>query len=118
MSENLPEYLTNGFSHHYKLDGSTFTFRGVRSGFYFLTHFSMKFLCATEKPKMGRSVLQRHIWGYAACLCTTKRTPGLYELSNTMCRLCTAKRMPGLYELSNTMCGVNFKIMEHFDKSL
>ena len=25
---------------------STFIFRGVRSDFYFLSHFSMKFLCA------------------------------------------------------------------------
>ena len=26
-------YLTNGFSHHYHLDESTFIFRGVRSDF-------------------------------------------------------------------------------------
>ena len=37
-------YLTNGFSHHYKLDESTFIFRGVRNYFYFLFHFSMNFL--------------------------------------------------------------------------
>ena len=38
----------NGFSHHYQLDVSTFIFRGVRSDFYFLSHFSMKFLCANR----------------------------------------------------------------------
>ena len=42
----LNPYLTNGFSHCYHLGESTFIFRGVRSDFYFLSHFSMKFLCA------------------------------------------------------------------------
>ena len=32
-------YLTNGFSHHYRLGESTFIFRGVRSDFNFLSHF-------------------------------------------------------------------------------
>ena len=41
-------YLTNGFSHHYQLDESTFIFMGVRSDFYFLSHFLMKFLCANR----------------------------------------------------------------------
>ena len=41
-------YLTNGFSHHNQLDESTFFFRGVRSDFYFLSDFSMKFLCANR----------------------------------------------------------------------
>ena len=41
-------YLTNGFSHQYHLGESTFIFRGVRSDFYFLSHFSMKFLCANR----------------------------------------------------------------------
>ena len=41
-------YLTNGFSHHYQLDEFTFIFRGVRSDYYFLSHFSMKFLCANR----------------------------------------------------------------------
>ena len=41
-------YLMNGFSHHYQLGESTFIFRGARSDFYFLSHFSMKFLCANR----------------------------------------------------------------------
>ena len=46
-------YLTNGFSHHYKSAESTFIFRGVRSDFYFLSHFSMKFLQANRKAPDG-----------------------------------------------------------------
>ena len=41
-------YLTNGFFHHYLLGESTFIFRDVRSDFYFLSYFSMKFLCANR----------------------------------------------------------------------
>ena len=48
MKLSLNPYLTNGFSHRYQLDESTFTFRGVRIDFYFLSHFSMKFLCANR----------------------------------------------------------------------
>ena len=33
---------------------------------------------------MGRRVLRRHIWDYAVCLCPTKRTPGLNELSGVL----------------------------------
>ena len=44
----LKPYLTNGFSHRYHLGESTFIFRGVRSFFYFLSYFSMKFLCANR----------------------------------------------------------------------
>ena len=40
--------MTNGFSHRYQLDESTFTFRGAWSDFYFLSHFSMKFLYANR----------------------------------------------------------------------
>ena len=41
-------YLTNGFSHHYQLGESSFILTGVRSDFYFLSHFLMKFLCANR----------------------------------------------------------------------
>ena len=58
------ETMANGFSHHYQLDESTFVLRGVRSDLYFLSHFSMKFLCANRKPQMGCHVLRRHVWCY------------------------------------------------------
>ena len=48
FNNGLNPYLTNGFSHYYQLGESTFIFRGVRSDFYFLSHFSMKFLCANR----------------------------------------------------------------------
>ena len=38
-SQTINPYLTNGFSHHYHLDESTFIFRGVRSNFEFLFYF-------------------------------------------------------------------------------
>ena len=48
----------------------------------------MKFLQANRTapdgtPQNGRRDLRCHIWGYAVCLCPTKRTPGLYELRIT-----------------------------------
>ena len=46
-------YLTNVFSHHYHLDESIFIFRGVQCDFYFLSHFSMKFLCANRIVQDG-----------------------------------------------------------------
>ena len=47
---DISPYMSNGFSHHYQLDESTFTFRGVGSHFYFiyLFFFSMKFLQANR----------------------------------------------------------------------
>ena len=41
-------FLTNGFSHHYHLVEPTFISRVVRSDFYFLAYFSMKFLQANR----------------------------------------------------------------------
>ena len=40
--------MTNGLSHPYHLDESTFIYRGIRSDFSFLFHFSMKFLQANR----------------------------------------------------------------------
>ena len=41
---NVNPLVMNGFSHPYHLDLSTFTFRGIRSNFSFLFHFSKKHL--------------------------------------------------------------------------
>ena len=46
--------MTNGFSHHYQLGESTFILRGVRNDFNFLSHFSMKFLCANRIAPDGK----------------------------------------------------------------
>ena len=40
--------VTNGFSHPYHLDESTFIFRGIRNIFSFLFHFSMKIMSANR----------------------------------------------------------------------
>ena len=39
VMNELNPYLTNGFSHHYQLDESTFVFRGVRSDFLSFNQF-------------------------------------------------------------------------------
>ena len=71
-------YLTNGFSHHYQLGGSTFIFRGIRSELYFLSHLTMKFLCANRIAPDGTP--QNVTSGAMLFACQTKRTPGLNEL--------------------------------------
>ena len=73
-------YLSNGFSHHYQLGEFTVIFRGVRSDFYLLFHFSMKFLCANRIGPDGTPRSAASHRGYAVCLCPTKGTPGLNEL--------------------------------------
>ena len=40
--EDVNPFVTNGLSHPYQLDESTFIFRGIGSNFSFLFHFSMK----------------------------------------------------------------------------
>ena len=43
-SDTINPLVTNGLPHSYQLDGSTSIFRGNRSSFSFLFHFSMKFV--------------------------------------------------------------------------
>ena len=70
---SINPYLKNGFSHHYQLGESTFIFRGVRSDFYFLSHFFDEIsLCKQNSPRWD-DALRRPIWGYAVCLCPTKK---------------------------------------------
>ena len=49
----LSPLVTNGFSHSYHLDESTFIFRGISRNFSFLFHFSMKFMSANRKAPDG-----------------------------------------------------------------
>ena len=90
---HINPYLTNGFYHHYQLDESTFIFRGVRSDFKFLSHFSMKFLQANRIAPDGtpRSAVS-HLGLF--CLCPIKGTPGLNELSTGKAdtKLCLEKK--------------------------
>ena len=72
--------VTNGLSHPYHLDESTFILgaSGVILHFYFI--FRWKSCQQTEKPQMGRCILRCHIWGYSVCICPIKRISGLYRL--------------------------------------
>ena len=47
MADNKP-IINNGLFHPYHLNESTFIFRGIRSNFSILFHFSMKFLQANR----------------------------------------------------------------------
>ena len=61
-------YVTNGHFHPSFLDESTFVFRGSRSNFSFLFHFSMKFLkansLAPDETLHSADCNWRLIWGY------------------------------------------------------
>ena len=62
--------VTNGLSHHYHLDESTFNFRGSRSVFSF---FVESHVSKQNSPRCDAA--------YTVCLCPMKRTSGLFELS-------------------------------------
>ena len=49
--------MTNGLSHPYHLDESTFISRGIRSSFSLLFHFSMKFMLAKRIAPDGTLLL-------------------------------------------------------------
>ena len=62
-------YVTNGLSHPYHLDESTFIFRNIRSNFSFLFHFSMKFIKANRiapdgMPHFAASHLSAILFAY------------------------------------------------------
>ena len=44
----LNPLVTNGLSHPYQFDESTFVFRGIKSDFSFSFHFSMKIMSANS----------------------------------------------------------------------
>ena len=80
-SPTLNPLVTNGHSHPYHLDESTFIFRGIRSILFFSfisffdeNHVSAKQNCPSGMPRF-------HIWDTSVCLCPIiKRTPGLYGI--------------------------------------
>ena len=93
----LNPYLTNEFSHHYQLGESTFIFRGVtcRCDFYFLSHFSMKFLCTKRIGSDGtpRSAASHPVL-FCLSICPIKRTDArlirvnrLHQMAHLHCRI-------------------------------
>ena len=71
-------FLTDGFSHYYRLAKSTFIVRGIRSDFKDLSNLSMKFLLA-NRIAPDETFLRCHVWGYIVCLCPTNRTSSVLE---------------------------------------
>ena len=52
----IKPYVTNEISRPYHLISSTFRFRGIRSNFSFLFHFSVRFLYSITSDETPRSV--------------------------------------------------------------
>ena len=75
-SPNLNPLVTNGLSHPYHLDESTFKWRCYSSD------FSFSFYRVNKQNSPRGDVLRRHIWGYSVSLCPIKRTPCLFGLSS------------------------------------
>ena len=64
------------FSHHFQWDDpdeSTFILRGVRSDFYFSSHFAMKFLTANTIAPDGMPLKAASILGLFCLLMSHKR---------------------------------------------
>ena len=86
--------MTNGLSHPYHLDESIFIFRGIRSKFSFLFHFSMKIMSANriapdETPRFAASHL-----GLICLLMSHKKDARLIWVKQLRVRLIIPKWMP------------------------
>ena len=57
----LNPLVTNGFTHRYHLDESTFNFRRISSDFSLLIHFSMKIMKANRKAQDGTPRFASHL---------------------------------------------------------
>ena len=68
--------VTNGHSHCYHLNGSTFISRGSRSDFSFL----ISFFDENRVSKRNSPRRDAAFWEYSVCPFPMKRTPGLYGL--------------------------------------
>ena len=69
--------LTNGISHPYHFDESSFIFRGIRSNFTFLFHFSMKIKIANRIASDGTPPFAASHLGLFCLPMSHKRTRGL-----------------------------------------
>ena len=59
-------YVTNGISHPYHLDESTFIFTSI--GSIFISFYLMKTFDENHISKQNSPVLRCHIWGFSVCL--------------------------------------------------
>ena len=67
--------VTNGLSHTYQMDESTFILRGSGREFFFYFNFIFD-----EYHVSKQNSPNSPIWGQSVSLCSIKRTPGLYGL--------------------------------------
>ena len=72
--------VTNGLSHPYPLDESIFIFRGFRSKFSFLFHFSMKIMSANRIAPDGTPHFAVTHLGLICLSMSHKKDTGLYGL--------------------------------------
>ena len=62
--------MTNGISHPYQLDESTFILRGIRGNFsFFISFLDENHVSKQNSPRWDAAFLRRHILGYSVCLC-------------------------------------------------
>ena len=114
-SSMINPYLTSGFSHHYHLEESTLIFRGVRSDFYFLSHFSMKFLGANRIAPDGTPRSAASHLGLFCLPMSHKRdapikgTPGLNELKDEH----LPKSRRNMHYLSHVMINLDFCLRQN-----
>ena len=73
-------YLTNGFSHCYHLDESTFTLRDARGDFYYFSHFSVTFPCANRIAPNGTPRSAASHLGLSCLPMSHKRDASINEL--------------------------------------
>ena len=75
-------FIPNGMSRNDQLEKSISNLRVVGNKFTILFQFLKDFFWKqTVKNLIGRIVLRRLIWFCPVCRCPTKRTPGLYGLT-------------------------------------
>ena len=104
MKASFNPNLSNGLSHHYHLDESTFNFRGIRSIFFFIfISIFIEIPVSSVNPDEQR--LRRLICVCTVCLCPKNRTPGLYGLTVRWNKMSTQQQDPfwknkaGMYTL-------------------
>ena len=75
-------YVTNGLSHPYHLDESTFKIRGFRSDFYFFNSFFDEIPVSKQNNPRWDGAFCGVTSGakYSVCLCPIQWSPGLYGL--------------------------------------
>ena len=82
--QGLKPLVTNGLSHPYHLDESTFIYRGSRGDFsFFISFFDEIPVNKQNSPRCDAAFCGVTSGDYSVCQCSIKRTPGLYGFKLT-----------------------------------